>query len=159
MKDICQVFMIDKTRTSPYHPQGNGQVERFNRVIADNISNNCAEKPQEWDLYLPHVNFVYNATVHKTLGTTPFPMLYRREARYSIDLFYPKTPGDPRLNLGEVGESLPKPSERLTRKTLPSNEEIEDESNSSDQETENRPYHVFRPTSEEIQANRNPPDV
>ena len=76
MKDICQVFMIDKTRTSPYHPQGNGQVERFNRVIADTISKYCAEKPQEWDLYLPHVNFVYNTTVHKTLGTTPFSMLY-----------------------------------------------------------------------------------
>ena len=38
MKDLCQVFMIDKTRTSPYHPQGNGQVERFNRVVADTIS-------------------------------------------------------------------------------------------------------------------------
>ena len=38
MKDVCQVFMIDKTRTSPYHAQGNGRVERFNRVIADTIS-------------------------------------------------------------------------------------------------------------------------
>ena len=74
-KDICQVFMIDKTRTSPYHPQGNGQVERFNRVIANTISKYCAEKPQERDLYLPLVNFVYNTTVHKTHGTTPFSML------------------------------------------------------------------------------------
>ena len=95
MKDVCQVFMIDKTRISPYHPQGNGQVERFNRVIADTISKYCAAKPQEWDLYLPHVNFVYNTTVHKTLGTTPFSMLYGREAQYPIDLFYPKPPGDP----------------------------------------------------------------
>ena len=95
MKDIFQVFMIDKTRTSPYHPQGNGQVERFNRVIADTISKYCAEKPQQWDLYLPHVNFVYNTTVHKTLGTTPFSMLYGREAQYPIALFYPKPPGDP----------------------------------------------------------------
>ena len=79
MKDICQVFMIDETRTSAYHLQGNGQVERFNRVIADTISKYCAEKPQEWDLYLPHINFVYNTTVHKTLGTTPFSMLYGRE--------------------------------------------------------------------------------
>ena len=106
MKDICQVFMIDKTRTSPYHPQGNGQVERFNRVIADTISKYCAEKPQEWDLYLPHVIFVYNTTIHKTLGTTPFSMLYGREAQYPIDLFYPKPPGDPRLELGEVGAEL-----------------------------------------------------
>ena len=259
MKDVCQVFMIDKTRTSPYQPQGNGQVERFNRVIADTISKYCAEKPQEWDLHLPHVNFVYNTTVHKTLGTTPFSMLYGREAQYPIDLFYPKPPGDPRLELGEVGaelsdklfevhshaqltmgkeqrrqkdyyqkkvhgksfkigdrvwlfephkaksrkfhlpwhgpyevlsqtsemnyqickpgcpekwqnihfnrlkpylgEYLPKRSERVATKTLPSYEEVADESDSSDQETKNRPYHVFRPTSAEIQANKNRPHV
>ena len=106
MKDLCQVFMIDETRTSPYHPQGNGQVERFIRVIADTISKYCAEKPQEGDLYLPLVNFLYHDTVHKTLGTTPFSMLYGREAQYPIDLFYPKPPGDPRLELGEVGAAL-----------------------------------------------------
>ena len=106
MKDICQVFMINKTRTSPYHPQGNGQVEKFNRVIADTISKYCAEKPQEWGLYLPHVNFVYDTTVHKTLGTTPFSMFYLREAQYPIDLFYPKPTGDPRLEIGEVGAAL-----------------------------------------------------
>ena len=106
MKDICQVFMIDKTRTSPYHPQGNGQVERFNRVIADTISKFCAEKSQERDMYLPYVTFVYNTTVHKTLGTTPFSMLYGKEAQYPIDLYYPKPPGDPRLELGEMGTEL-----------------------------------------------------
>ena len=77
MKDICQIFMINKSRTSPYHPQGNGQVKRFNRVIADTISKYCTEKPQERDLYLPHVNFVYNTTVHKTLGTTPYAVRER----------------------------------------------------------------------------------
>ena len=38
-------------------------------------------------------------------------------------------------------------------------EEIEDKSDSSDQETENGPYHVIRPTSAEIQAKRNLPHV
>ena len=46
MQDICRIFMIEKTRTTPYHPQGNGQVERFNRVIADALSKYCAEEPQ-----------------------------------------------------------------------------------------------------------------
>ena len=48
MQDICRIFMIEKTRTTPYQPLGNGQVERFNRVIADTLSKFCAaEKPQE----------------------------------------------------------------------------------------------------------------
>ena len=58
-----------------------------------------------------------------------------------------------------LDESLPKRSERIARKTLPSYEEVEDESDSSDQETGSRPYHVFRPTSAEIQANRNRPHL
>ena len=54
MQDICRIFIIEKTRTTPYPPpQGNGQVERFNGVIAD--SKYCAEKPQGWDLYLRYI--------------------------------------------------------------------------------------------------------
>ena len=106
MQDICRVFMIEKTRTTPYHPQGNGQVERFKRVIADTLSKYCAEKPQEWDVYLPYITFVYNTTVHRTIGATPYSMIFGREAQYPIDLFVPKPPGDPRLKLGENAEEL-----------------------------------------------------
>ena len=110
MHDICRIFMIEKTRTTPYHPQGNGQVERFNRVIADTLSKVCAEKPQEWDVYLSHNTFVYNTTVHRTIGATPYSMIFGREAQYLIDLFVPKPPGDPRLKLGENADEL---NERL----------------------------------------------
>ena len=38
MQDVCRIFMIEKTRTTPCHRQGNGQVERFNRFNADGLS-------------------------------------------------------------------------------------------------------------------------
>ena len=106
MHDISRLFMIDKTRTTPYHPQGNGQVERSNRVIADTISKYCAEKPHLWDTYLPYVTFVYSTTIHRTIGTTPYSMLLGKEAQYPINLFYSKPPRDPRLMLGEDGLEL-----------------------------------------------------
>ena len=105
-QDICRIFIIEKTRTTPYHPQGNGQVEWFNKGIADTLSKYCAEKPQGWDLYLLYITFLYNTTVHRTLGATPYSMSFWREAQYPIDLFVPKSPGDPRLNLGENAEEL-----------------------------------------------------
>ena len=37
-QDICRIFRIEKMRTTPYHPRGNGQVERFNGFIADKLS-------------------------------------------------------------------------------------------------------------------------
>ena len=109
MHDICRIFMIEKTRTTPYHPQGNGQVERFNRVIVATCTN-CAEKPQKWDVFLPYITFVHNTTVHRTIGVTPYTMISGREAQYPIDFFVPKPPGDPRLKLGENAEEL---NERL----------------------------------------------
>ena len=47
----------------------------------------------------------------------------------------------------------------MATKTLPTYKEVADESDSSDQKTEKRPYHVFHPTSAEIQANKNRPHV
>ena len=90
MKQVRQLLQIDKSQTTAYHPQGNGQVERFNRVIADTISKYCAENPRTWDLVLPYVTFVYNTTVHKTTRATPFSLVYGEECQYPIDLFYPK---------------------------------------------------------------------
>ena len=38
MTEVCALLNIERSRTSPYHPQGNGQVKRHNRVLADVIS-------------------------------------------------------------------------------------------------------------------------
>ena len=89
MHDICRIFLTEKAKFTPYHPQGNGQVERFIRVIAHTLSKYCAEKPQAWDVYLPYITFVYNTTVHRTTGATPYSMIFGREAQYPIDLLVP----------------------------------------------------------------------
>ena len=42
-------------------------------------------------------------TVHKTLDTTLISLFCGKETQYPIDLYHPKPPGDPRLEIGEVG--------------------------------------------------------
>ena len=88
--EMCRLLGIDKSRTSPYLPQGNGQVERHSRVIADVISKYCADNPKTWDTVLPYLNFVYNTTIHRTTGATSFNLVHGQECQYPIDLFYPK---------------------------------------------------------------------
>ena len=103
--DMCRLLKIDKTRTSPYHPQGNGQVERHNRILADVISKFCADNPWTLDEMLPYVDFVFNTTVHRTTEATPFSLVFGQECQYPIDVFYPKPPDEERSQ-GEFIEWL-----------------------------------------------------
>ena len=91
--EVCKIFGTEKTRTSPYHPQGNGMVERHNRVVADVISKYCANNPSSWDQMIPYLNFVYDTTIHKTTGRTPFSLVFGQECKYPIELLLPKAPG------------------------------------------------------------------
>ena len=105
MLEVCRLLKIDKTRTSPYHPQGNGQVERHNRVIADVISKFCADNPRTWDKMLPYLSFIYNTTIHRTIQATPYSLVYGQECQYPIDLFYTK-PHDEELTGDSFAEDL-----------------------------------------------------
>ena len=91
--EVCKIFGIEKTRSCPYQPQGNGMVERHNRVVADVISKYCANNPSSWDQMIPDLNLVYKTTVHKTTGQTPFSLVFEQECKYPIDLLLPKAPG------------------------------------------------------------------
>ena len=51
MKDVCNLLDITKTRTTPYHPQSDGMIERFNRTLEKMLST-CVTDHQEWDLHL-----------------------------------------------------------------------------------------------------------
>ena len=88
---MCKLLKIDKSQTSPCHPEGNGRVERFNRCMADMRSKYCAECPGNWDKLLPYIMFAYNLSVHKTTNATPFSLVYGQECQYPIDSFYPKS--------------------------------------------------------------------
>ena len=105
MTEVCTLLNIEGTWTSPYHPQGNGQVERHNIVLADVISKYCSENPGEWESILPYVQFVYNTTVHKSTGETPFSLVFGDEAVYPIDLMFPKPP-DTELTVHEYTQLL-----------------------------------------------------
>ena len=36
--ELCKLYDIKKTRTTPYHPQSDGLVERLNRTLVDTIA-------------------------------------------------------------------------------------------------------------------------
>jgi len=77
-QDSCRVLGIKNRYTTTYHPQANGQVERFNRTLASMLRNFVAEDQQRWDEYLPALCYAYNRCVHRTTNTTPFDLILSR---------------------------------------------------------------------------------
>ena len=96
---VCTLLGVDKTMTSAFYTQGNGKVERHNRVVADMLPKYCANNPRIWDRLVPYLTFLYKTTVHKTTGPTPFSLIYGAECQYPIDLFYPRQPGAKSLTM------------------------------------------------------------
>ena len=57
--------------TTAFHPQTNGQVERFNRTILAGLRRYCAVHAKDWDKFSNAINFGYNNTVQRATGLTP----------------------------------------------------------------------------------------
>eukprot|EP00731_Ephydatia_muelleri_P023225 Em0015g808a len=56
LKEVCQLLGVVKTRTTPYHPQSDDLVERFNRTLLNLLSMAASENERDWDLHIPMVN-------------------------------------------------------------------------------------------------------
>src|SRR5436190_22508998 len=83
---LCEKFEIKHKLSSPYHPQTNGLVERFNRTLCESLAK-VSEKENEWDKHIESVLFAYRTMKHNTTKKTPFFMVYGREAILPIEDF------------------------------------------------------------------------
>ncbi|KAL5509722.1 hypothetical protein EMCRGX_G005140 [Ephydatia muelleri] len=88
LKEVCQLLGVKKTRTTPYHPQSDGLVERFNRTLLDMLSMAVKDDERDWDLLLPTLLFAYRTSRHVTTGVTPFQLMYGRDARLPEDVLF-----------------------------------------------------------------------
>ena len=69
LKEICDIFRIKKSRTTPYHPQCDGQVEWFNRTLLHMLATTLKGHPFDWEDHMAKVCMAYNTSVHSTTGS------------------------------------------------------------------------------------------
>uniref|UniRef100_A0A3B3CY36 Integrase catalytic domain-containing protein n=1 Tax=Oryzias melastigma TaxID=30732 RepID=A0A3B3CY36_ORYME len=85
MTQLCQLYGCKKSRTTAYHPQGNGACERFNQTLIRLLSSLTEVQQQQWPTRLPALVQAYNNTIHSTTGITPHYGVFGRHARLPVD--------------------------------------------------------------------------
>ena len=87
-KELCQMLNIKMTRTTPYHEQCYGQVERINRMIIDLLKLNVRDATNNWYHNIGLTFMAYRSAVQASTGYTPYFLLYGREMRLPLDVIY-----------------------------------------------------------------------
>jgi hypothetical protein len=79
------VYKIHHIRTTAYHLQGNGQVERTNRIIKDILAKITPAKPGDWSIYLPSALSVIRNTRQQSTRFTPSELLFGYQMRQPFE--------------------------------------------------------------------------
>ena len=95
ISQVCKLLGIRKSRTTPYHPQSDGLVERFNRTLLDMLATAVSNQPFEWEQHLRRLCHAYNTSVHPTIGFSPFFLMFGQQARMPVDVMLGTTTPTP----------------------------------------------------------------
>ena len=78
VSELCKAFGITKSRTTPYHPQGDGLVERSNRTLLQMLRT-YVTKEENWEQYLPLLLYAYRTTPHSSTKFSPYLLMFGKE--------------------------------------------------------------------------------
>ena len=99
---LCELYRVQKLRTSPYHAQTNGQVERMNQTIICMIGKLEEDRKACWSEHLPELLLAYNATRSAVMGYSPYYLLFGRRPRIPVDYLFPTLCDSPHQTKMEV---------------------------------------------------------
>jgi transposase InsO family protein len=99
IKRLCELAGVEKSRTTPYHPMGNGQCERFNRTLLSMLGTLSSDQKTDWKKHVAAMTYAYNCTVSDATGFSPFYLMFGRHPRLPVDIqFGLEVDGSPEIS-------------------------------------------------------------
>ena len=86
-KSVCNVLGIEQIRTSPYHPQSDGALERWHACLKGMLKRSEVDL-KYWDKSLKYLLFAYRDTPHTVTGFSPFELLFGRDVKGPLSLVH-----------------------------------------------------------------------
>ena len=90
MQELFLLGGAHKTRTTPYHPESDGMVERFNRTLLMMLAMFAGKNRDDWDDLLPAVMMAYRSSVHESTGFSPYRLMFGEECTLPMDIGLPR---------------------------------------------------------------------
>ena len=88
IKELCKIAGVKKLHTTPYHPQSNGQCERFNSTLCNMFGTLSDEEKSDWKSHLGCMTHAYNCTKHASTTYSPYYLMFGRHPRLPIDVVF-----------------------------------------------------------------------
>ena len=86
LRELYGLLGIQSIKTSVYHPQTDGLVERFNRTLKSMIRKFVHDDSRNWDKWLVPLLFAVREVPQASTGFSPFELLFGRKPRGVLDL-------------------------------------------------------------------------
>ena len=84
--NICELMGIQLVHSTSYYPQGNGMAESSNKILVNIIRKLLETNQKGWDSKLKFSLWADRVTDKRSIGTSPFKLVYGTEAIFPIQL-------------------------------------------------------------------------
>ena len=86
IQELCELAQVKKLRTSPYHPETNGQCEHFNATLIGMLSTLPTHAKKNWQEWIATLTHAYNCTATSVTGFSPFFLMFGRTPKIHLDI-------------------------------------------------------------------------
>src|SRR5204862_6168812 len=116
LDSLCDQLEVKHRLSIAYHPQTNGLVKHYNRILYETLAKFANQNKDDWDLYIPSALFAYRVKRHSTTRHEPFYLMYGRDATLPIEFAIPTMQAE--VTKTDEQEDLLSRIQRLTGKVV-----------------------------------------